>query len=100
MLAYVFTVYLRGYISQLKLYFSFFFFFLLQLHKFDVKSRLSRFGVQEPQDFPLPKEEAEKLSTETFRLWAIAAGYGQACDLYRLVVIKVYNNILVNYNFE
>lgn len=53
------------------------------LHTFDMKRCLSRFAVQEPQDFPLPKEEAEKLSTETFRLWAIAAGYGQACDLYR-----------------
>ncbi|XP_068110392.1 RNA polymerase II-associated protein 1 [Hyperolius riggenbachi] len=53
------------------------------LHTFDVKSRLARFVVQEPQDLPLPRDEAERLTTETFRLWAIAAGYGQACDLYR-----------------
>ncbi|KAG9465144.1 hypothetical protein GDO78_018815, partial [Eleutherodactylus coqui] len=53
------------------------------LNTFDMKSRLSRFVVQEPQDLPLLKEEAVRLSTETFRLWAIAAGYGQACDIYR-----------------
>ncbi|KAM4014025.1 RNA polymerase II-associated protein 1 isoform 1-T1 [Anomaloglossus baeobatrachus] len=53
------------------------------LNTFDMKSRLSRFVVQEPRDLPLLKGEAEKLSTETFRLWAIAAGYGQACDIYR-----------------
>ncbi|XP_063803992.1 RNA polymerase II-associated protein 1 isoform X2 [Pseudophryne corroboree] len=52
------------------------------LHTFDMKSRLSRFVVQEPQDIPLPREESERLSTETFRLWAVAAGYGQACDIY------------------
>ncbi|XP_069807066.1 RNA polymerase II-associated protein 1 [Dendropsophus ebraccatus] len=53
------------------------------LNTFDMRSRLSRFVVQEPRDLPLIKGEAERLSTETFRLWAIAAGYGQACDLYR-----------------
>ncbi|KAM5129283.1 RNA polymerase II-associated protein 1 [Mantella aurantiaca] len=53
------------------------------LHTFDMKSHLSRFAVQEPQDLLLPREEAERLSTETFRLWAMAAGYGQACDIYR-----------------
>ncbi|KAM3918262.1 RNA polymerase II-associated protein 1 [Leptodactylus fuscus] len=53
------------------------------LNTFDMKSRLSRFVVQEPKDLPLLKGEAERLSTETFRLWAIAAGYGQACDIYR-----------------
>ncbi|XP_018087435.1 RNA polymerase II associated protein 1 S homeolog isoform X1 [Xenopus laevis] len=53
------------------------------LHKFDLKKRLSRFVAQEPQDLPLQKEEAERMSMETFRMWAVAAGYGQACDLYR-----------------
>ncbi|XP_053331671.1 RNA polymerase II-associated protein 1 [Spea bombifrons] len=53
------------------------------LNTFDLKSRLCRFVAQEPQDLPLPREEAERLNTETFRLWAVAAGYGQACDLYR-----------------
>ncbi|MEE6492554.1 hypothetical protein FKM82_016601 [Ascaphus truei] len=53
------------------------------MNKFDLKSRLCRFAAQEPQDLALQREEAERLSTETFRMWAVAAGYGQACDLYR-----------------
>lgn len=48
-----------------------------------MKSRLSRFIAEDPLDVPLPREEAVGLSTEAFRLWAVAAGYGQACDLYR-----------------
>lgn len=48
-----------------------------------MKSRLSRFIAEDPLDLPLPREEAVRLSTEAFRLWAVAAGYGQACDLYR-----------------
>lgn len=54
-----------------------------QLNTFEMKSRLSRFIAEDPQDVPLPREEALRLSTEAFRLWAVAAGYGQACDLYR-----------------
>lgn len=57
--------------------------FVLQLNKFEMKSRLSRFIAEDPLDLLLPREEAIKLSTEAFRLWAVAAGYGQACDLYR-----------------
>ncbi|XP_025951550.2 RNA polymerase II-associated protein 1 isoform X2 [Dromaius novaehollandiae] len=53
------------------------------LNKFEMKSRLSRFIAEDPLDLLLPKEEAIRLSTEAFRLWAVAAGYGQACDLYR-----------------
>ncbi|XP_075008236.1 RNA polymerase II-associated protein 1 isoform X7 [Calonectris borealis] len=53
------------------------------LNKFEMKSRLSRFIAEDPLDLPLPREEAIRLSTEAFRLWAVAAGYGQACDLYR-----------------
>ncbi|NWR75029.1 RPAP1 protein, partial [Centropus unirufus] len=52
-------------------------------NKFEMKSRLSRFIAEDPLDLLLPREEAIKLSTEAFRLWAVAAGYGQACDLYR-----------------
>lgn len=48
-----------------------------------MKSRLSRFVAEDPLDLVLPREEAIKLSTEAFRFWAVAAGYGQACDLYR-----------------
>ncbi|NWW76580.1 RPAP1 protein, partial [Climacteris rufus] len=52
------------------------------LNKFEMKSRLSRFIAEDPRDLLLPREEAIRLSTEAFRLWAVAAGYGQACDLY------------------
>ncbi|NXO25865.1 RPAP1 protein, partial [Cisticola juncidis] len=52
------------------------------LNKFEMKSRLSRFIAEDPADLPLPREEAVRLSTEAFRLWAVAAGYGQACGLY------------------
>ncbi|NWW49647.1 RPAP1 protein, partial [Pedionomus torquatus] len=53
------------------------------LNKFEMKSRLSRFIAEDPLDLLLPREEAIRLSTEAFRLWAVAAGYAQACDLYR-----------------
>uniref|UniRef100_A0A8D0KX28 RNA polymerase II associated protein 1 n=1 Tax=Strix occidentalis caurina TaxID=311401 RepID=A0A8D0KX28_STROC len=53
------------------------------LNKFEMKSRLSRFIAEDPLDLLLPREEAIRLSTEAFRLWTVAAGYGQACDLYR-----------------
>lgn len=53
------------------------------LNKFELKSRLSRFIAEDPQDLPLRREEAIRLSTEAFRLWAVAASYGQSCDLYR-----------------
>ncbi|NXS53434.1 RPAP1 protein, partial [Brachypteracias leptosomus] len=53
------------------------------LNQFEMRSRLSRFIAEDPLDLPLPRDEATRLSTEAFRLWAVAAGYGQACDLYR-----------------
>ncbi|KAG8449445.1 hypothetical protein GDO86_016194 [Hymenochirus boettgeri] len=53
------------------------------LNTFEIKNRIRRFIAQEPQDLSLQKEEAERLSTEAFRMWAVAASYGQACDLYR-----------------
>ncbi|XP_030415388.1 RNA polymerase II-associated protein 1 isoform X3 [Gopherus evgoodei] len=52
------------------------------LNKFELKSRLSRFIAEDPQDLPLRREEAIRLSTEAFRLWAVAASCGQSCDLY------------------
>ncbi|KAB0402333.1 hypothetical protein E2I00_006991, partial [Balaenoptera physalus] len=54
-----------------------------QLSGFDLRSRLCRFVAEAPQDLALPPEEAETLSTEAFRLWAVAASYGQGGDLYR-----------------
>lgn len=55
----------------------------LQLSSFDVRSRLCRFIAEAPRDLALPFEEAEILTTEAFRLWAVAASYGQGGDLYR-----------------
>lgn len=53
------------------------------LSGFDLWSRLSRFIAEDPQDLALPLEEAEALSTEAFRLWAVAASYGLGSDVYR-----------------
>lgn len=53
------------------------------LNKFQMKSQLSRFVAEDPRDLSLRIEEAIRLSTEAFRLWAVSVGYGQACDLYR-----------------
>uniref|UniRef100_A0A8D0G6W3 RNA polymerase II associated protein 1 n=1 Tax=Sphenodon punctatus TaxID=8508 RepID=A0A8D0G6W3_SPHPU len=66
------------------------------LNKFELKSRLSRFIAEDPQDLPLKSKEALRLSTEAFRLWAVAAGYGQACDLYRdlyPVLVKILQSL-------
>ncbi|XP_064426709.1 RNA polymerase II-associated protein 1 isoform X2 [Mirounga angustirostris] len=53
------------------------------LSSFDLRSRLCRFIAEAPQEMALPPEEAETLSTEAFRLWAVAASYGQGGDFYR-----------------
>ncbi|XP_028622818.1 RNA polymerase II-associated protein 1 isoform X2 [Grammomys surdaster] len=53
------------------------------LSSFDIRSRLCRFIAEAPHDLALPPEEAEILTTEAFRLWAVAASYGQGGDLYR-----------------
>ncbi|KAM9061920.1 RNA polymerase II-associated protein 1 isoform X2 [Sarcophilus harrisii] len=50
---------------------------------FDLRSRLCRFVSEAPQELALPIQEAEQLCTESFRLWAVAATYGQGGDLYR-----------------
>uniref|UniRef100_A0A452IQX2 Uncharacterized protein n=1 Tax=Gopherus agassizii TaxID=38772 RepID=A0A452IQX2_9SAUR len=66
------------------------------LNKFELKSRLSRFIAEDPQDLPLRREEAIRLSTEAFRLWAVAASCGQSCDLYRdlyPVLVKILQSL-------
>ncbi|XP_074853131.1 RNA polymerase II-associated protein 1 isoform X2 [Carettochelys insculpta] len=66
------------------------------LNKCELKSRLSRFIAEDPQDLPLCREESIRLSTEAFRLWAVAAGYGQSCELYRdlyPVLVKILQSL-------
>ncbi|KAL6042973.1 hypothetical protein STEG23_014834, partial [Scotinomys teguina] len=53
------------------------------LSGFDFRSRLCRFIAEAPQELALPPEQAETLSTEALRLWAVLASYGQGGDLYR-----------------
>nr|XP_045012480.1 RNA polymerase II-associated protein 1 [Jaculus jaculus] len=53
------------------------------LSSFDLRSRLCRFIAVAPQELGLPLKEAETLSAEAFRLWAVAASYGHGGDLYR-----------------
>uniref|UniRef100_A0A673I673 RNA polymerase II-associated protein 1-like n=1 Tax=Sinocyclocheilus rhinocerous TaxID=307959 RepID=A0A673I673_9TELE len=46
------------------------------------KEVLSRFVVVEPSEMLLEAGEALRCSTEALRLFAVAASYGQACNLY------------------
>ncbi|KAI1895656.1 hypothetical protein AGOR_G00108470 [Albula goreensis] len=53
------------------------------LHSMGARERLSRLLALEPQDMLLEPGEAVRIGIEALRLWAVAASYGQACDLYR-----------------
>ncbi|XP_061824367.1 RNA polymerase II-associated protein 1 [Nerophis lumbriciformis] len=52
------------------------------LNSFGVRERLSRLLSVEPSELLLEPREALRITTESYRMWAVAAGYGQACDLY------------------
>ncbi|KAK9533712.1 hypothetical protein VZT92_008813 [Zoarces viviparus] len=52
------------------------------LNSLGVKERLPCLLSAEPGELLLEPAEALRLSTEAYRLWAVAAGYGQACKLY------------------
>uniref|UniRef100_A0A3B4AK67 Uncharacterized protein n=1 Tax=Periophthalmus magnuspinnatus TaxID=409849 RepID=A0A3B4AK67_9GOBI len=52
------------------------------LNSHGVKERLSCLLSAEPGDLLLGEAEAIRICTEAYRLWAVAARYGQACDLY------------------
>lgn len=52
------------------------------LNSVGVKERISCLLSAEPTDLLLGEAEALKICTEAYRLWAVAARYGQACDLY------------------
>lgn len=52
------------------------------LNSLRLKERLSCLLSAEPGDLLLDQAEALKISTEAYRLWAVAARYGQASHLY------------------
>uniref|UniRef100_A0A8C1DFN6 RNA polymerase II associated protein 1 n=1 Tax=Cyprinus carpio carpio TaxID=630221 RepID=A0A8C1DFN6_CYPCA len=51
------------------------------------KELLSRFVVVEPSEMLLETGEALRCSTEALRLFAVAASYGQACNLYTFICV-------------
>ncbi|CAL8286949.1 unnamed protein product [Lota lota] len=52
------------------------------LNSLGVRERLSRLLSPEPRELLLEAGQALRVSTEAYRLWAVAASYGQACDTY------------------
>uniref|UniRef100_A0A8C5BL42 RNA polymerase II associated protein 1 n=1 Tax=Gadus morhua TaxID=8049 RepID=A0A8C5BL42_GADMO len=52
------------------------------LSSLGVRERLSRLLSPEPGELLLESGQALRVSAEAFRLWAVAASYGQACDTY------------------
>ncbi|XP_071354394.1 RNA polymerase II-associated protein 1 [Trachinotus anak] len=52
------------------------------LNSLGVRDRLSCLLSAEPSELLLEPPEALRITTEAYRLWAVAAGYGQACNLY------------------
>ncbi|XP_063040507.1 RNA polymerase II-associated protein 1 [Engraulis encrasicolus] len=52
------------------------------LHALGAKERLSLLLAVEPSELLLEPGEAISCSTEAFRMWAVAASYGQACNIY------------------
>lgn len=56
-----------------------------QLNSFGVRERLSHLLSAEPSELLLDPTEALRLTTEAYRLWAVATGYGQACEIFMWV---------------
>ncbi|XP_033498027.2 RNA polymerase II-associated protein 1 [Epinephelus lanceolatus] len=52
------------------------------LNSHGVAERLPCLLSAEPSELLLEQTEALRITTEAYRLWAVAAGYGQACKLY------------------
>uniref|UniRef100_A0A665VSQ4 RNA polymerase II associated protein 1 n=1 Tax=Echeneis naucrates TaxID=173247 RepID=A0A665VSQ4_ECHNA len=52
------------------------------LNSLGVRERLSCLLGAEPPELLLEPAEALRITTEAYRFWAVAAGYGQACNLY------------------
>lgn len=53
-----------------------------QLNSLGVCEHLSCLLSAEPSELLLDPSEALRITTEAYRLWAVAAGYGQACKLF------------------
>ena len=53
-----------------------------QLNSLGARERLSRFLTPDPTALLLEEGEALRVTTETYRLWAVAASYGQATNTY------------------
>uniref|UniRef100_A0A087XIT2 RNA polymerase II associated protein 1 n=1 Tax=Poecilia formosa TaxID=48698 RepID=A0A087XIT2_POEFO len=52
------------------------------LNSLGVRERLSCLLSAEPSELLMEPNEALRIATEAYRLWAAAAAYGQACQLY------------------
>ncbi|XP_062325700.1 RNA polymerase II-associated protein 1 [Osmerus eperlanus] len=52
------------------------------LNSLGARERLSRFLTPDPAALLLEEGEALRVTTETYRLWAVAASYGQATNTY------------------
>uniref|UniRef100_A0AAX7U7P1 RNA polymerase II associated protein 1 n=1 Tax=Astatotilapia calliptera TaxID=8154 RepID=A0AAX7U7P1_ASTCA len=52
------------------------------LNSLGASERLSHLLSAEPNELLLEPTESLRITTEAYRLWAVAAGYGQACKLY------------------
>ncbi|KAM4625484.1 RNA polymerase II-associated protein 1 [Polymixia lowei] len=52
------------------------------LNSLGVRERLTRLLSPEPNELLLEQTEALRITTEAYRLWAVAASYGQACNIY------------------
>lgn len=56
--------------------------FAPQLNAVGARVRLTHLLSAEPTELLLDPAEAIRLTTEAYRLWAVAAGYGQACEMF------------------
>uniref|UniRef100_A0A3B5LH26 RNA polymerase II associated protein 1 n=1 Tax=Xiphophorus couchianus TaxID=32473 RepID=A0A3B5LH26_9TELE len=70
------------------------------LNSLGVRERLSCLLSAEPSELLMEPNEALRIATEAYRLWTVAAAYGQACqlyiDLYPALVrtLQAFNSIL------
>lgn len=53
-----------------------------QLNSVGARERLTHLLSAEPSELLLDPSEALRLTTETYRLWTVAAAYGQACEMF------------------